>query len=392
MTTTQTINKNGYSDRWYDLGTVHIYISQNFQFSSRVTIIDFDTVINKSPAAQIYNADRHHAFTFYNTDLMKKIIKASDTSLVILTSPRYEPLSLDIIKRKIAFLELKSIPVICIASTAADCFMKPHTGMWRLLNAYYKNQSNLIQSTDVIGMTAAKKSKEGADDQTFSNIDAAFASNIGATYYSVTRYLEDRADERFTWSNSVIAPEIRMLYCDELDKCERIDVLKEFIGMQGDVRVLMINGAPCSGKTTLTNELVSRWNKNTVSKFNELLVLTGPANDKKLKTIKKTVQDRIHIILDGDCETDRQRAAYVTAARSTGLNVEFLVVEVVVGIEMSKVFNHVRVEESKTMVKLVNKNSFHIYNAKVCRRSDLKYLTYYPRIDRRPAVVSFHYC
>jgi DNA 3'-phosphatase len=395
-----------YSSYWRNLGTVLTYQRPDFQFRSSVIITDIDDCLLKPlSAAKIYNTVNKNNFEIYSSDFIKKLQKeCQDHSIIILSNQvNSNGLNIDIIKRKVEkIVEELQIPVMGVFAITPNCFMKPHTGMWRLLNAYYKKYGNTsIQKAVVVsdegGFIIEDIKKNGMIKKTvYSDVDRAFAHNINTSYKSIDEFLEYDVITKFGWDQKTIDPDTRQEYIKQIKKITNPNIPKE-LGRFGnrDIYIIMIMGAPRSGKTTLAKDIVARWRKSPFGYYNEIyrLGMDKYTNKRRLKTFKKTIDDRISIILDGGCHTDRLRKPYLDWIKNK--DIPLLCIEVNCGLEMAKVFNHAHVEESPDdTVTLYKNREYNIYKSMYntpFETDNLHYIMYVPTIQLKPSVINFRY-
>jgi Cdc6-like AAA superfamily ATPase len=232
----------------------------------------------------------------------------------------------------------------------------------------------------------------------YDDYDRAFANNISCEFMTVTEYTNDCVESRllpkgkqhvvkFSYNHSIIQPEVRELYADELDKKTNVNIFKELGTMPAANYLIIILGPPRSGKTTLTNELISKWRNSSYGDYNAVEVLYGSSAKRLINNYKKIIANRISVVLDG-CDLSSINT-YIKIAESHSAGVLAVIIDC--GIEMAKVLNHVYVEESTnenaTVIKL---QDYCIYRSKFTA-PNCKYIMYYPKIDRRDTVMKFRY-
>ena len=393
-----------YSSHWKDLGSVLAYIHAGFAFNTNVIITELDDCIcKKITIAKLYDI-KNKASIEFDDQLLKKLIRENtNCSIVILSNQlNHSKLTIDSIKIKLeAFVERTKIQVLAFFALKQNSFCKPHTGLWRLLTAYYKRKSLSISKVTIVsnygGTIVVKERKETISESVeYSDCDRAFANNISCDFMTVSEYTEcvesrllpkTKQVVKFLYNHSIIQPEIRELYANELDKKTNINIFKELGTMSVANYLIIILGPPRSGKTTLTNEIISKWRNSSYGDYNAVEVLYGSGAKRLINSYKKTIANRISVVLDG-CDLASINT-YIKIAESHSAGVLAVIIDC--GIEMAKVLNHVYVEESTnendTVVKL---QDYCIYRSKFTAPS-CKYVMYYPKIDRRNTVMKFRY-
>jgi DNA 3'-phosphatase len=398
--------EQGYGDNWKNLGTILAYQNRNFQFKSSVIICELDNcLVAPLSQAKIYNTMNDHSFTIYEEDLITKLQEASmEQSIVVLSNQtNSNKLNIDMIKRKVEMIaNVLKIPIIGLFALRANCFMKPHTGMWKLLTAYYKKYgSACIQRAMLVsnegGLILEKTvRKQVIRDAIFSDVDRAFANNIGITYCSIDEYLDGCTPLDYKWSSRVVPPETRELYIDQINKRTNENIFQKLAEFKNcDTYLIMVMGAPRTGKTKLTKSIIKKWRGSGFGEMNavERLGTDEYTNKSRFKKFTRLIDNRISVVIDGDCHSNDLRRPFIK--HLAGKNIPILAIDVNCGLQMAKVFNHAHVEESNASNVYVYKNRMYdIYKSLYVRpveTNTLKYLLHTPRIEETDTIMKFRY-
>lgn len=411
MADSKIVNLNNfekkYSKNWKNIGGILLYQCEKFQFKSDVIITELDgCIIKYISQSKIYNTMNLYNIEIFDEELIDMFRKEKFNKSIIIISNQINQnkLNIDIIKRKIEYLvDIINIPLLCFFPLKPNCFMKPHTGCWKLLKAYYKKYGNtVIQKAQVIsnegGLIQEKVNKSGYSFSRVcsTDIDRAFALNAGLHYSTIDEFLKGVSQIKFKWDTKIIPPDIRQLYVDEVKKRKNPNIFQELNKfINSDLYVIMIMGAPRSGKTKLAKNIINKWCESEFGKSNaiERLGTDNFTSIRRFNKFKKLVDDRISVIIDGDCHTEQLRLCYVNYLK--GRNIPILCIEVNCGLQMAKVFNHAHVEESNDdRVFLYRTRRYDIYKAEYefpIENKNLKYLLYTPEIEEKPAVMEYRY-
>ncbi len=407
-----------YSPYWKDLGSVLVYQTPDFQYHSRILITDFEgCLIDKISSAKLYHSINPESISAYDDAFVKQICAdAKDKSIVILSNQvGSNKLNIDMIKRKIeSFISMYKIPLLAFFALKPNKFSKPHTGMWKLLRTYYQTigHTNIAKASvvsDFGGRIIETANKSGKIKTTYDNsdIDRAFAHNAQLKYHTIKEYLQNTYDseyaitddkseapvfsEKFIWSKKYLEPAIRELYLNTLAQYKNPNIFAK-LATAGEVPayMIMVYGAPRTGKTTFAREIIRKWRKSEFGKKNEIkrLGLDKYTKNSRIRHAKKFLLDRISIIIDGDCHTDAQREPLIKHANE--LNIPVFHVEVNPGIAMSYLFNHVAVEKATDEATIIYpERDFLIYQSAVKRPVDN--ILYCPAIKRSVELMEFRY-
>jgi len=386
-----------FSRHWRHFDSLLVYISPNFQFKSDIIITELDNcMICYEPIQTIYKPVQ---IKIFNKQFLHKL-KASEASIVIISNQiNMGNLAVNFIKSKVEILLQRyfNIPIIGFFSLKPNYFMKPHTKIWQLLNAYYREygKSN-IHKTLVVSNEGGIYSVPNDRKKIwqFNDTDRAFAVNINAQYKTIDEFLNGTVSE-FQWDPKIIAPNIRQLYIKELNQHTPPNIIQELLKFgKHDMYLIMIIGAPRCGKTYLAHEILKQWKNSSLAKTHAVIHLdTQIANKIRIKQCSKALQDRISVIIDGDCHTEIQRQQYIRTRPYDYTPV--LCIEVNCGLQMAQVFNHVCVEEASDETTLLYKTQkFYLYKSmyqKPIENSYLRYLLYLPNINLRDTITRFRY-
>lgn len=391
-----------YSDNWKDLGSVLVYQSKTFQFNSLVVITEFEgCLIKKTTPTKLYHAINPKELVVYNENFLKQIKQESmDFSIVIISNVfGTGKLITDAIKYKIElFCEKHNIPILALFAVKRNRLSKPHTGMWDFVNAYFQRVGDArIQKACVVsdygGRLAEHETAKGIikikPDNT--DTDRAFAHNIGVPYHTIAEYLNPDVKEKFNWNTNCLSPELREVHINKLSTYKNPNIFSKLfeLGMH-DSYMIIIYGAPRSGKTTLAKELIKKWRS---TKYGESHAIKRFGLDKfskatRIRHAHKTLLDRISVIIDGAAHTPQLREPFELMAQET--KTPILYIEVNPGLGMAHIFNHVAVETSiDENIELYDMKEYLFYKSKVVKPKG--YIAYCPVIKKTKQVLEYRY-
>jgi hypothetical protein len=395
-----------YHENWKQIENpkLLLYIDATFQFKSDIIITELEgCLIKKISDKKLYDKFNINDIKLYDTQLIKVLTKEcshGNKSLIILSNQiSNNKLLLDGIKQKFeAFLDMSRIPVFAIFALECNRYMKPHTGMWKILNGYYAKfaEGRKILNYIVIGNEGGQITQTKAGPIVkCTDTDRAFAWNINCYFYTVFEYLhQDMDEEAHIWSRAVLWPDTRKLYAEELRKQHNSKIIFEELAKlkTSDEYVIVILGPPRCGKTKLANNLVATWNKSLLSKNHAIIHLTD--KNKILKQFIKTLTNRISVILELKNGSIKARSEYIDYCRKNSIPILYIIINIGV---MSLVLNHVSVETAKKEnVLLIPHRRYAEYKSTFQRPSnnqtDLeRYVVYSPIIEPSDEVLVFRY-
>lgn len=391
-----------YDENWKELDTVLLYQSPDFKFNSNIVIVELDnTLIKNISKKKLYENqfdENNKTIELYLDNTMRKF-KSNEFSVIIMSNQiSKNDNNYDIIKLKIKkFIEKTHIPILAFFALRPNYFMKPHTKLWILLKQYYKLRNKEIKTSMVIsnnGGIFLEKYHKKTDTITgkfiSDDIDRAFANNIGLPFISIENFLEITNNKsKLKWTSSIIPPELRIELIEELKYYKNKDIFNQLanlgeLGKNYDTYLIIVFGAPCSGKTTLSREIIKKWRS---SKLNENKAIKFYSNNKysinKINNLtKKALENRISVLVDGEYPNNNYRKFIIDVAKKN--NSGILYIEVNPDFEMSKLLNHVRVETSNDFKKeLIALSKFYEYRGKYIKPvtdKNSSYILYKPNL------------
>jgi histidinol phosphatase-like enzyme/adenylate kinase family enzyme len=388
---------NTHDMHWTETNSMLIYKSPNFVYSPNIIIADLDGVlIKKNNVKNLYKKTTNlkgelcESVQLYSNNIAR-LIRAANVSLVIVSNQCTSSKVLyDIIKLKLeSFIELTNLPVIALFPLKNNCFAKPHTKTWPMINYFFQQRSIKIVNTAVIGANAGMIEEKLTDgiivhDIVNADTDRSYAHNIGASFIRADHFYGISRDIPLRWTSDIVEPEVRRKLIRFLNKIEKPDLWEEIKKIKADLYLIMIFGAPTCGKTTIANKLLETIKKEEWGDTNRIEYYEKKVH---MSRIEKCFKNSIHVMLDGEYPNNLVRAPYLELAKK--YNAAVVLIEVNVGMEMSKLFNHVRVENSKrTDLTLVKKENYYKYRGDYItptisnsEGNKQKYILYCPTIE-----------
>jgi len=403
-------NNSYYDENWKELDTILLYQSHDFKFNSNIVIVELDNTLIKSVSKKkLYENqfdENNKSIELYLDNTMRKF-KSNEFSVIILSNQiSKNDNNYDIIKLKVKkFIEKTNIPILAFFALRPNYFMKPHTKLWILLKQYYKLRNKDIKNGMVIsnngGMFVEKYHKK-TDSVTgkfiSDDIDRAFANNIGLTFISIENFLEITNNKsKLKWTSSIIPPELRIELIEELRNYKNKNIFNELenLGKNYDTYLIIVFGAPCSGKTTLSREIIKTWRSNKLNENKAIKFYSGNlySVNKINNLTKQALENRISVLVDGEFPNNNYRKFIVDVAKKN--NSGILYIEVNPDFEMSKLLNHIRVETSNDpKIELIPTNKFYEYRGKYIKPvvdKNSSYILYKPNLIPTNILTKFRF-
>jgi bifunctional polynucleotide phosphatase/kinase len=394
-----------FMEEWKHLGCILTLRTKDFQFHSNVIITEFeDCLIKKLPSSKLYHSISPKDIEPYNLDFVKKIVvDAKDKSIIIMSNQfTGGKILIDALKRKVeSFIAIYKIPLLVLFALKKNRFMKPHTGLWDLLKGYYKSFGGCnIQKTLVVSNLGGRCiQKIETDSKTTvktivdkEDTDRAFAHNCEIAYATIKEYINPLIkQEPFIWNKHIIEPEKRRKYIEMIAEYKNPDIFKILSTYdKAETFMIMIFGAPRSGKTTYAKHIINHWNKYPISKTNEVKLLSDSEmkKGKILSSADKLLKDRFSVIVDGKMHTAKFREPYEEVAKK--YNTQIIYVEVNPGILFAQLFNHVHIQNAKNENDvLYSELEYYVYKSELSKPENC--INYCPVINDSIELTMFRY-
>ena len=369
---------------WKEVDSVLYFVDPKFVCNPIISIFNFyDTLIhtNKTYIQSTSFAEQCDVrFVCYKPKIIKKLheLHRSGVSIVIYQSVyRYNEnnqykIAFDIFKKKI------DIPMLAFFSTTNNKYAKPLTGIWTLINTYYKKHKICIDKEHslFIGHLAGRMTYKGIKIDTNSN-DRLFANNIGIKFTTPDRFF--RGDKSpIIWKNNsgVISIDERARLVSEQtgptpNILDEINILCElYKDWNPESYLILISGMSPSGKTELATKLQRKWNSEFKLKnmtLSNIHILSH--NDMDISTMESNLTE--HLQNKQSVIVEVLYKDIVSIVRISMLNkTPVLFVNITTTINISKLLDHIRVESAHThTIKLKNANNWK--NLKVADLSKL---------------------
>lgn len=303
----------------------------------------------------------------------------------------------------------KKVPILGIFNIRNNCFRKPHTWGWKLLNEYYninKKQYINLKESFFVGCLAGRISKHPYKKD-FDYTDRAFAHNIGVEFKVPEQIFRQSAMPReFIYENALNDKDKTDLIENELKKLALSpfappnDLYKYCLNLaklhdeKASSFIIMIIGPPCSGKTMLANQIAYIPSKEVIDektgkkkRISPIVVIKERyIIDNKIlnragreKIINNFIQDGRTLIIDGSYPTHESRIPYLEKCLEYKMPIFFLKVNP--SYNLCRHFSHMRLEKSNDIEREpLSSSTFKKYNKTYEIPDPLMYESKYPGV------------
>ena len=387
-----------------------------FQYHSKVAGFNLDNTLVKSIPKLVAN---RYEFEFTHQNCIMRIsdLHRQDYSIVIISdqsSIMKGFISIEDLQYKFDYLTSKlaerKIPVIGIFTTKNNCFKKPHIWTWKILNVFYelkKTSINLKESMFVSNLAGRIAKHPYRSDFDFS--DRAYAHNIGIEFKVPEQLFRQSIEPReFTYNNIMNDKEKDEFIEIELAKykssefythknlfeyCSSVSNTLDPENKINSFMIIMV-GPPCSGKTTLANQIAFFAGKETIDPIKNTKKISSPVviikeyymhDGKKLsknarsRIIDNFIQDGRILIIDGSYPSHESRDFYLNKANEYQMPVIFLKLNP--SFKMCRHFSHIRLDKKMNIKEEpLCDSSFKKYNRTFQRPDPFLYMEKYTKL------------
>lgn len=389
---------------WELKNTVLIYKSPQFKWHSKIILFDFDWNLVKPKGKRTIPKDKND-WQLWDS-CIKKVLqkyKKANYSFVIMSNQNLRMKDKqNIIKyRTEQFIKTVDCDFLVFFAMQKNVFRKPHTGLWPVLCAMYKNanQPLPIKSNCVyIGDAAGRNSQYGMKKD-HSDSDRAFAYNLGIAFAVPESFFLKHGKSKLRkmqWTSSIIAPELRSeLIAKNNQLAEKNPKVLYALSKLpvSDVYVIIMIGMPCSGKSTYAQSLEKKWNESPIGDSNKIFHVSRDVlkyKSRYLSTIKKKLATSISVIVDATNPDEKSRSEIEQIAKSYRASI--LYIHMGTDIKLARLLNHIRVQVGiNDMSQLIPDVAYRIFNGKFkLPDPPKKYITVYNKITPN-AYMRFRY-
>jgi len=357
---------------WEYKNTVLIYKSKDFAYNSSVAACGFShTLLKRSKPFP-------ETWELWSPKILEKfkIIHEKKASIVFFSNQYGENVSA--VKSKFAkFIKtfvVKSdnpvigedavetpIPIVAFFAMKKNCFKKPFTNLWKILNFTYQKRnldipdpsmSIFIGSRD--GGMYLKNWKECINKpynpkkfSSRSDTDRAFAQNIGVRFVSGRSFFLDKPESKWKWSTSLMSIEDRIKHIRKHKDETEPDVLENLEKLPtSEKHLIIIMGPPASGKTMLSKIISAKLKEKNGEEFKVNIVNDQKKNPSKkfTKIITDSLFEQTTIIITKHAGYT-QRNSYIKMARK--YEMPTLIIYVKTDYNICKILDQTKVQTSR---------------------------------------------
>lgn len=381
----------------------------SFTYNERVLAFNLDDTLIKA-VTKLTNVKQEYEFVFPNCINKMLDFWQMGYSLVVISDQESISkgiMSIEDLQHKFNFLVKslsgKSVPIMGIFTTKYNCYRKPHTWTWKFLTQIYlaaKRTINLRESIYTGNLAGRVAKYPLRKDQSY--CDRAYAFNIGIQFKVPEQIFRLNYDEReYAYEGTLTDKEKDEFIDNELNKYKQtaiynyknlylycVDIsnaMSPIKTLKPSFMIIMI-GAPCSGKTKLATLIASHAIINTDAKPKSHVVIMPDyyyRNEKKMsssdrmKAITNFIQDGRVIILDGNYPSHESREPYLAKAAEYKMPVLFLKLNT--PYKICKQFNYIKLEKSQDRFRSpLSDFQFKAYNKRYQKPDINAYARQYP--------------
>lgn len=233
------------------------------------------------------------------------------------------------------------ISMVGLFSYKYNKYRKPHTHIFDKLDKIYSDRSVKInKKISLVCGNAAGRLREGKYKADSSDYDRAFAKNIGISFVS-ERMFNGQPEKNWEWSNRLIDVYVRRKYL-KLQQVEP-DIIKQVDLMESRAHLILLMGAPASGKSLLMRRIIDDWKSRKGSELHILL------EKSKASDLDSHLDKRESVIIEGGFSKSVTRKKFINVAVKNGVPV--IIVNLITPNDLCVLLSHIRVETQASIKK-----------------------------------------
>lgn len=334
-------------DSWHS--TLMVYNYGDVQYKRNIAMFSFNNTLITGYAP----TEEGYVWEFGFDSIPDKLREISETHNIIIydvllpatipkkkTKPNYthQTGSRDATKAVLdEFVKKLNIPLIAVFNQRYNCYHKPCTNVWKLIEKTYIVKTKLeldIKSSYYCGSLAGRGDSEASTDR-------AFASNAGINFFTPIELFCGAPATPYTWRPTRLGLEVRKKYIADCKEQKAVDIIGEIAKFTPNKNyMIIITGPPCSGKTTLAKRLVSEFKLVRSQPAN---IITGKVE--RLKTVCKSyIESEGLIVVDMNTFNAKLRKPYLDIANKH--KVATLVLEIHIPRDICRILSFIRVQRA----------------------------------------------
>lgn len=257
------------------------------------------------------------------------------------------------------------IPIMAFFSLKKNCFKKPFTNLWKILNFIYQkkglNHPDPSLSIFVGGNDGGLYLKNWQECQKNSYVrkifknrsdtDRAFAKNVGVRFSSAKSFFYGNAESKWNWNPYLMSVEDRIKHIKKHKDDTEPDVRKSLDELpEKDKILVIIMGPPCSGKVTIS-KIITEKLKEKYGEEHKVVVINDIKRNlskKFQKEITDSLFEQSTIIITKHPDYKR-RNLYIRLAHK--YEMPSLIVNVKADIAICKILDQVKVQISRDFAR-----------------------------------------
>lgn len=334
-----------------------VLISKKYEFQYPQTLVgfSFNNTLVQSKTGKSFPTSGSD-IELYDMSVLPKIreeIKEGRGIAIVMNSPFPGSQSTKLVGILAAFEELTHIPFICVVAFKNNGFRKPYTKCLSAINFCYQNAPHPHQApsmTTFVGGDSGMVYTREPNLETLVDTDAAFASNINATFIPSMRYFSKQTvkEGRLEVNRRYLSVDERKTMIADLRAAAQkrnFNIVSEIQNMpNANVYVIMLIAPPCGGKSRIAELIRKIVGESSWGASNSIEIVSREDCKGNMRTMlrkaEKYINSTTHIILDADFYTQTQRTPFIELANRKSAAIMYLVINI--DTKLARIFSKVR--------------------------------------------------
>lgn len=338
---------------WKNVDTVIYYINPDFKSYQTIAIFSFvGTFVKRvvpefGPNGEKINTDKQLEYLYDMQKIKEKLKLITDKGASIILYDSFRTEIVDEIQNAVEiFQKDMECPIVSFISTKANKYSKPFTGVWKLIELFYKRQNKQIKKSTsmIIGNMAGRitlkrrKIDNGCADR-------AFAYNIGLNFTTPDRFFLGQTDfSLWKWNCNILDKENLSLWVQTTNRMTVPIIIDEVNKLpESNKYTIIITGTPSCGKTTFAKKIKRKWDGDFNKGVIELVSDNTSTIEEMETSVNAILTNNQSIIVDLKCISENVTKI---VKKSMENKTPILVIEIKTNPKIAQLLDFIKVQTS----------------------------------------------
>lgn len=340
---------------WKYTDSVIYYIHDDFKFLPTVAIFSFiGTIVQKvsnlvGSDGELIEQETKLDYLYDIEKIKEKIKTITEKGASIILYDSFKTEHLEDIQRAIEIFQSDvGCPIVSFLSTKTNKYSKPFTGMWKIMELFYKKENKVINKkmSMVVGNKAGRVTiKQRKLDRGCA--DRAFANNVKLNFTTPDRFFLGSTNFiLWEWNNLILDQPNREVWVTNTNRTTVPIIIDEINTLpKSNKYTLIVTGTPSCGKTTFSKKIKRKWDSDYSKGVIEMFSDNSTTIDEMELQLDKVLTNNQSILVDIRCITENITRL---VKKSMECKTPILIIEVKTNPKIAVLLDFIKVQTSIT--------------------------------------------